>query len=1052
MAIGVSYTGHDGRRIDFTTDGNPAPGSDLDQIVRAPDTGRDEASSALTPLADAMRRARRPAVPDPRIDKAAGTVKLNSADHSPGTLEEKLATDGSLEASFYGLRLKGEGPGADGVYSKINGDAAYRSLDEIDNPKIKGGIVGEPDPANNLAVSNKSSGNGAFGSRIQSRTEADAVTKPGVITLYEYTRMLDVTAGRRVGELSGETKRRIADIPVGEHVVHPWQVEVVIPAKEDGDENENEPCLRVYAGIAVLDGAVLSGGEPGGMDEASGHPWYDTDRETFGGTSGYLCVISDGEGGWTLGRKTSAVGPGGSDTWRAIAEITWEEDKSPVVRQLDLGVVDFPSAGEDVPRVVHPWQVELVTGQMDGDEDIVPEEEEGEEEEEDPGPFLRVYAGLATYGSSALTASPVQKGVNTPSHLPYYDVPVSLFEADAGYLCVVGDKAGGTWSFVRKGAAIGTESSDGTGEYAAWRAIAWIEVGEDTIVKQLDLGVVDLGTDEDGEDGNDGKDAGLVVTQAAAGSSASHPNGGTTVTLQPTKDGVADGQPTSFTVWNGNDQGGGGGGGADHWGTLPASQTPVDSFSAGPDETSPAGATIEIPGAEVAAGTGSVAATITPTKRVFVVDSMGNVRQVSTMTNTAIQVRNGADGDNGVSPEVSVSDITGGHRVAITDAEHPNGQTFDVMDGADGNGVEKAETVLVSQSASGDYTVSKVKFTMDDGTTSTVNISAKNGAAGVSGRGIASVTRGQPVYSSDVTTTPVTFTFDKGSPVAQTIEVQAKNGTDGTNGDDGVSPVITVEDIDGGHRVTITDAEHPNGQTFDVMDGVDADHWGVTATDDFNTKASTLVSNGQGEAGLVTSIKAGNSRKIHFTNTWIDTSHQSNTSGGEIFRFIQQELIGYVDSKGNIYRIDMFGGQSVKTVNHISGSGSSTGAIPPDSGSYYRPTTNGLSGTSDVDNVGAVVVLPTATIDTNGYFEKQLVKLFVDTRGAIRTIKFGAKTSGFVNAGGVTGTFDFYTDPVIEVDGNGVIVTMSRYAMTISNGRITGMVAGTRYRKTIYWP
>lgn len=44
-------------------------------------------------------------------------------------------------------------------------------------------------------------------------------------------------------------------------------------------------------------------------------------------------------------------------------------------------------------------------------------------------------------------------------------------------------------------------------------------------------------------------------------------------------------------------------------------------------------------------------------------------------------------------------------------------------------------------------------------------------------------------------------------------------GADGKDGQDGVSPTVTVETIEGGHRVTITDA---NGtQSFDVMDGAD---------------------------------------------------------------------------------------------------------------------------------------------------------------------------------------------------------------------------------------
>lgn len=46
-----------------------------------------------------------------------------------------------------------------------------------------------------------------------------------------------------------------------------------------------------------------------------------------------------------------------------------------------------------------------------------------------------------------------------------------------------------------------------------------------------------------------------------------------------------------------------------------------------------------------------------------------------------------------------------------------------------------------------------------------------------------------------------------------------KDGKDGSPGADGISPSITITDITGGHRVTITDAEHPDGQTIDVMDG-----------------------------------------------------------------------------------------------------------------------------------------------------------------------------------------------------------------------------------------
>ena len=44
-------------------------------------------------------------------------------------------------------------------------------------------------------------------------------------------------------------------------------------------------------------------------------------------------------------------------------------------------------------------------------------------------------------------------------------------------------------------------------------------------------------------------------------------------------------------------------------------------------------------------------------------------------------------------------------------------------------------------------------------------------------------------------------------------------GATGATGADGISPGVTITTITGGHRVTITDKDHPNGQNFDVMDG-----------------------------------------------------------------------------------------------------------------------------------------------------------------------------------------------------------------------------------------
>ena len=59
-----------------------------------------------------------------------------------------------------------------------------------------------------------------------------------------------------------------------------------------------------------------------------------------------------------------------------------------------------------------------------------------------------------------------------------------------------------------------------------------------------------------------------------------------------------------------------------------------------------------------------------------------------------------------------------------------------------------------------------------------------------------------------------------------------KDGAPGQPGADGISPVVSVEDIDGGHRVTITDKD--GEKTFDVMNGKDGTGGGGGAQADWN--------------------------------------------------------------------------------------------------------------------------------------------------------------------------------------------------------------------------
>ena len=58
------------------------------------------------------------------------------------------------------------------------------------------------------------------------------------------------------------------------------------------------------------------------------------------------------------------------------------------------------------------------------------------------------------------------------------------------------------------------------------------------------------------------------------------------------------------------------------------------------------------------------------------------------------------------------------------------------------------------------------------------------------------------------------ITYTSGEPTTFTV-------TNGINGQDGVSPAVTISTITGGHSVTITDKDHPSGQSFNVLDGQD---------------------------------------------------------------------------------------------------------------------------------------------------------------------------------------------------------------------------------------
>lgn len=194
----------------------------------------------------------------------------------------------------------------------------------------------------------------------------------------------------------------------------------------------------------------------------------------------------------------------------------------------------------------------------------------------------------------------------------------------------------------------------------------------------------------------------------------------------------------------------------------------------------------------------------------------------------------GRNGSDGFSPVITITSITGGTRVTVTDEEHPSGQSFDVMDGSNGS----------------------------------------NGSNG---------------YSPEVSITPITggnriTITDELHPLGQSFDVM--NGTDGSggsSGSDGVSPEVTIASITGGTRVTITDAEHPSGQSFDVMNGIN----GTNGTD-----------GADGTDGITPSITATASVDALSSNNPSVVVTKTGTDALPVFNFAFSGLKGAAGAAG----------------------------------------------------------------------------------------------------------------------------------------------------------
>lgn len=147
-----------------------------------------------------------------------------------------------------------------------------------------------------------------------------------------------------------------------------------------------------------------------------------------------------------------------------------------------------------------------------------------------------------------------------------------------------------------------------------------------------------------------------------------------------------------------------------------------------------------------------------------------------------------------VSPTIDANRIEDGAQLIIHDVSGTKTITVkDGRNGADGRGI--ANTVL-----NADYTLT---ITYTDGTSYTTP-----SIQGADGNGIVGIVK----TSTSGLVDTYTITYTDGTTGTLTV-------TNGRDGDNGVSPTVLIQTITGGHRITITDAEHPQGQSIDVMDG-----------------------------------------------------------------------------------------------------------------------------------------------------------------------------------------------------------------------------------------
>ena len=169
--------------------------------------------------------------------------------------------------------------------------------------------------------------------------------------------------------------------------------------------------------------------------------------------------------------------------------------------------------------------------------------------------------------------------------------------------------------------------------------------------------------------------------------------------------------------------------------------------------------------------------------------------------------------------EAALASALGALETAQSVRDEAEAGAFDGAAGADGNSIW--------------WTNAKVYASGDVAQVQRRRLQGRDGTPAVHDLVIASPIgeEGAPSYLYEITVSAVLCTLQP---------IGSLQGEPGSPGAPGFAPVVTIETIPGGHRVTITSAAHPEGQSVDILNGSGG---GVTVDDELSDSSENPVQN-----------------------------------------------------------------------------------------------------------------------------------------------------------------------------------------------------------------